>query len=122
MKDYPNAIGYYKKVLTLSPDNKSALDNLGYCYLANGDYSSALENFNKCSILQPDYIDAILGVTLAYYYKNDLMNAKKYLDRAKELKPILKQGVEGFESFKKEGWVYTEKDDNTLKKILVEFK
>src|SRR5208337_830231 len=122
MEDYPNAIDIYNKVLAIDPNHRSTLDNLGYCYLAKNNYSAALEKFKKCIDLQPDLIDALIGITLTYYYQNDLVNAKKYLDRAKEVKPILKQGVNGYEIFKKEGWFYSDKDDNALKKMFVELK
>jgi tetratricopeptide (TPR) repeat protein len=112
----------YLKAIEIDSTNNSSLDNLGYSYLATGDSVSALENFNKCIKQKPDNIDAILGVALVYYYKNDMENAKKYINRAKGLNAILKQGVEGFESFKKEGWFYSEKDDASLKKMFEEFK
>jgi tetratricopeptide (TPR) repeat protein len=108
--------------LTLDPTYNSAMDNLGYSYLATGDTVSALENFNRCIKQKPDNIDAILGLALVYYYKNNMGNAKKFIDQAKGLNAVLKQGVEGFESFKKEGWFYSEKDDNALKKMFEEFK
>jgi len=86
-----------------------------------GDTVSAINNFNQCLELKPDNIDAILGLALIYFYKNDLDNAKPYIKKAKELNDNLKLGVEGFESFKKEGWFYSTKDETALTKMLGEF-
>jgi tetratricopeptide (TPR) repeat protein len=121
-EDYPLMITRFKMFLTFCPDNTKVLANLGYCFLATGDFSAALENFNKSLALQPEKIDAILGICLAYYYKNDLVNAKKYLDCAATLKPALMQGVEGFETFKREGFICNKKDNEALKMMLSQWK
>ncbi|MEI7726086.1 MAG: hypothetical protein WCK09_13340 [Bacteroidota bacterium] len=120
--DCQGMIVFYNKVLKLFPVDLSVYNKLGYCYLASGEYSFALENFNNCIALQPKKIDAILGLTLVCYYQNDLVNAKKHLDQAKKVKPVLKKGVAGFEAFKKEGYSFTEKDNETLKVMFSEWK
>jgi len=86
------------------------------------DYSASLENFNKSISLQPEKIDAFLGMTLVYYYKNDLVNAKKYFDQAKALKSILQQGISGFETYKKEGFICNKKDNEALRMMFSKWK
>jgi hypothetical protein len=34
---------------------------------------------------------------VAYYYQNDIANAARYINQARELKPILTEGLAGFE-------------------------
>ncbi|MDP1623393.1 MAG: hypothetical protein Q8M08_13755 [Bacteroidales bacterium] len=121
-EDYPNAIIFYNQVLQLYPENLTVLGNLGYCYLAVKDYSSASDNFNKVISIRPEKIDAILGLALVYFYNNDPVNAKKQLDKARTLKPLLKQGVTGFEAFKKEGFIYNQKDNEALKAMFSAWK
>jgi|GEM_PF-3356131 len=121
-EDYDGAIIFYHKILEFYPDNATIFSNLGYCYLALNDYSSALENFGKYISLQPENVTANLYVALICYYQNDFTNAKKYLDRAKSLKPILNQGIPGFETFKKEGHKYNDNDNEALIKMLTEWK
>ena len=117
-KDCPNAIIFYHKVLKDFPDNAVVYCNLGYCYLETQDYSLALEYFSKAISSQTENINAILGITLVYYNSNDMANAKKWLDQAKELKPVLQQGVAGFETFKKAGYRFSDRNNEALKKML----
>jgi hypothetical protein len=81
-----------------------------------------LATFQKCLDNQADYVDAILGLALVYYYKQDIGKAKVYINRAKQLKPVLNLDIEGFETFKKEGWFYSEKDNAALKRMLTKWK
>ena len=116
MKDYPHAIICYKKVLKLN------LRNLTFIGISMVSDSKAVNGFNKLMDLQTDSINCIIGLALSYYYTNDPENARKYLKQAKELKPVLKQGVKGFEAFKKEGRFYSAKDDKALKKMFKKLK
>jgi tetratricopeptide (TPR) repeat protein len=122
MEDYPGAITFYESVLKLYPENASVYDNLGYCYLALENYANALEDFNKAVALQPKQVDAMLGIALVYYYKRDLEKAKEYLGHAKEVKPILFEGAAGFESFRKEGLIYNDRDSSALIWMLEKWK
>jgi tetratricopeptide (TPR) repeat protein len=118
---YDEAIKAYETSLTLRPESATTFDNLGYAFLDKGDYPMAIQKFIKCINLKPDNVDALLGLALCYYYQNDKLQAKNYLNAAKDLKPDLKDGVAGFEKFKGDRWSYSEKDDASLKTMLVEF-
>jgi len=67
------------------------------------------------------YIAAIIGISLTYYYQNDLVSAKKFLEKAMDLKPILQQEVGRYEVFKNEG-CFSETNSNALKKMILELK
>ena len=67
-------------------------------------------------------VDVTLGISLAYYYKNDKPNAKKYLDQAKQINPILNKGMEGLLELEKEGYSYSEKKKETLKIMFEELE
>jgi tetratricopeptide (TPR) repeat protein len=113
-EEYVKAISFYLKVLELYPGNPTVYDNLGFCYLATGNSESALRNFNTALALQPLLVDAMLGMALTYYYKKDMVNAKKYIKLAKSSHYLLRHGPEGFEAFKKEGLLYNRKDNEAL--------
>ena len=118
--DYSNAILSYKKVLEQDSVNITALSNLGYCYISTGDYLLAITNFKKCIELKSDYFDSYLGCAIAYYYQNNLPEALNYINLAKEVQPVLKEGVKGLEKLKSRGFFYSKEDDAALNKMLQE--
>jgi tetratricopeptide (TPR) repeat protein len=116
--DCPAILEYYHKVLIHFQLDASVCSKLGYCYLAQGDFTAAMENFSKSSALQPQRIDPVLGMTLAYHYQQDTVNAARYLDKAKILRPALQKGPSGLAILKKEGYLFCEKDLATLEMLL----
>ena len=64
----------------------------------------------------------MLGLSLAYYYKNDVINAKKYFNDAKQTEPRLNKGMEGVVEIEKSGYLFSDKKKETLKKMFEEFK
>jgi hypothetical protein len=97
------------------------LDNLGYFYLEIGNYDKALEKFTECLNLEnnKDLIDAYIGISLAYYNKNDRQNTRKYFKLAKQIKPILNKGTAGLLELEKEGYIFSDKIKETFSKIVM---
>ena len=81
-EDYFCMAIYYQKVLKRYPEDASVYGRLGYCYLGLGNDTLAYENFSKSISLEPGKVDALLGLALLAYYKNEPALAKKYLDEA----------------------------------------
>ena len=88
------------------------------------DYKKAIESLNKCLLVESKSheIDAILGLSLAYYYDNDKMNAVKYLHQARLVNPSLNQGIAGLRDLEKSGFFCSEKGKVTLRKMFDEFR
>jgi tetratricopeptide (TPR) repeat protein len=88
------------------------------------NYDKAIESFNKCIKINSarNKIDETIGISIAYYYKNDKQNANKYFQQAKQIRPELNRGMEGISVLEKEGYSYSEKKKETLKKMFEEFK
>ncbi|MEM6447321.1 MAG: tetratricopeptide repeat protein [Cyanobacteria bacterium P01_D01_bin.123] len=52
-KDYPKAIADCREVLALNPVHFGALNGLGLCYAATGDYRAAISSFRRALEIQP---------------------------------------------------------------------
>ena len=120
--DRPCLVMANGKVLKEFPDYASAYGYLGYFYLAMSNDSLALENFSNSIALHPDKTDAYLGLALLYYYKNDLVSAKKYFDQARALNPKLQQGIAGFAMYKDDGFICNDRDNEALKIMFSKWK
>jgi tetratricopeptide (TPR) repeat protein len=57
LKEYPKAIADCKTVLRLSPFHFGALNGLGLCYAAIGDYREAIQSFREALEVQPYAIE-----------------------------------------------------------------
>ncbi len=52
-EQYQEALGYYERALSTSPDKVSILQTIGQTYLAMGETHKALEYFERASVLAP---------------------------------------------------------------------
>jgi protein O-mannosyl-transferase len=122
--NFDAAIEISEKALKIDDQNFALLNNLGYYYIAKGNFDKAIENFHHCLKMENNIflVDPTLGIAMAYYYKNDKENARKYFDKAKEIKPILNNGMSGLLELEKEGYSYSEKKKETLKAMFAELK
>ncbi|TAH59064.1 MAG: tetratricopeptide repeat protein, partial [Gottschalkiaceae bacterium] len=79
LKDYDNAIMYYKKALEYQKSNEYyALYNLASSYYMKECYKEAIDYAEKCLVkVKLQYMYYILGN--AYYQLEDYINAQKYL-------------------------------------------
>jgi type IV pilus assembly protein PilF len=88
-KNYDLAIKSYERCLELKPEFASVRNNIGLAYLKKGEYDTAIQNFKK---LTDNYVYAtphfpLTNMGQAYYYKNDLDLAEKYLKEALDIDP-----------------------------------
>ena len=86
MKEYDNAIEYYKKAIAADPEYAEAYSNLGliYCLQAQDFSEKATTDIND-----PKYKED--QATLKTFYEK----AKPYYEKARELKPDQKDCVNG---------------------------
>ncbi len=78
-QDYPKALVYAQKAYNIS-NQEIALENLGIAYYINDDYDQAASTLSQVNLSQHPHIGLWLG--LAYAGKNDVANAKYYLQGA----------------------------------------
>ena len=76
-----------------------------------------MKNFKKCLSLDSTYFNAMIGLSITYYLKENKEEAKNYINKAISIEPRLAEGVSGIKKLKEEDWPYTEEDKLILKKI-----
>ena len=111
---------YYTKAVELDPQNENFYDSIGYLYLDTDDNGSAVTNFIRCLEINNKNVDATLGLSIAYYNKGDLSNAKHYFEEARKLEQSLGRGMNSIKELEKLG--YTDKNTEILKKMFQELK
>ncbi|SEW45923.1 Tetratricopeptide repeat-containing protein [Chitinophaga sp. YR573] len=77
-----DGIAYLEKVIRLSPNESSAICNLGFRYLDLGEYKKAIAMFNKVLELSPNDGVAYNNRGYVKYKKNDLKGALKDIELA----------------------------------------
>jgi tetratricopeptide (TPR) repeat protein len=90
--------------------------------MQQGKMEMAVDNFNQCLKIDKKSIFANLDFAIIYYLKGNLKESKKYLNIAKSIEPRLSKGIDGVIELEKEGYYWTDKDKETLKKMFVELK
>jgi len=83
---YEDAIDVYKKVLSLTPDNIFALNNIGINFLFKNDFKSAASAFEQASKLEPSS-SVFVNTGSMYYFSGDYNKAVYMFERALDLEP-----------------------------------
>jgi tetratricopeptide (TPR) repeat protein len=90
------AVETYEKLLTIAPDYKEALYNLGYINLVYiNDFTKAAGYFTSAINLDPKYIDAIFNRGYSYELMGDAESARKDYMKALEIVPNYDRAIEG---------------------------
>jgi len=127
-KDYVAAIEVIMNGLHHNPDSPVLVEMAGSFYLEIGDNSRAITCFTKCLEMFSDdskdmtRLQALIGISVACYDMGDNENFRKYFDQARQLQPLLNEGMEGIEELRGYclGWV--DKELDTLPRMVEEFK
>lgn len=77
----PNAEKEFNEILKENPKHVSALTNLGYVKLAQGNVKEAEQLYFKALSLDPDYEALLLNIAGLYAYKKDYKQAEIYLNK-----------------------------------------
>ena len=83
-QDYPKAIEYFKKAISLDNKNASAHNNIGLVYSQQGSYDLATEHYLKAISLNPKSAQSYNNLAMVYDQKGDreaaIMNFKKAVE------------------------------------------
>ena len=121
-KDFDSAIDISLKGLSCDPGNAGLHSNIGHYYIEKENYEQALDNFQKSLKAEPDNFDATIGLSIAYYSKGEKSTAKQYLQKAGNIDPRIKNGMEGLYELEKSGSSYSDKEKEILKEMFAEFR
>lgn len=86
-KQLAKAVQQYNEILKEHPKHVSALTNLGYVKLAQGNLPEAESLYGRALKLDPDYEPLLMNLAGLYAYKKDFTESKKYLNRIIALNP-----------------------------------
>ncbi len=77
----PNAEKEFNEILKENPKHVSALTNLGYIKLSQGNVNEAERLYFKALSLDPDYEALLLNIAGLYAYKKEFKQAESYLNK-----------------------------------------
>ncbi len=87
IKSYDLALAYYEKVLSLDPRRVVLYKNIADIYYIQGQLDKAVVWNKRGWMLNPADYHWPMQLSLLYRDKNNLLEAKKYLDQAMKLAP-----------------------------------
>lgn len=85
---------YLKRAHGLDPENDGIVQKIGVTYAISGDNNAAIEWFEKGVLLDSMNARLYLNLGVAYQYQGNPVKAQEYIDRAFELEPDLRNGIE----------------------------
>jgi len=121
-KKFDQAIEISLQGLKIDTHTAELYDNIGNCYLEKGENDHAIDNFQNSLLINESDLDAVLGMIVAYYNKNDLVTAKGYYTQALSIDQKLNLGMKGLEDLEKSGMTLSYRKRETLVKIISSMK
>jgi tetratricopeptide (TPR) repeat protein len=117
---YDDAIAEFNKTISINPEYASALADIGYAYMQQGKMDLAIDNFTRCLKIDDDTFSTYVDLAIIEYMKGNVQESKKYMGNAESLEPRLAKGIDGINQLEQEGYYWTIKDKETLKKMFKE--
>lgn len=117
IKDYDSAIIYYERALAMSPEDRTGLYHLGWCYNDKEMYSDAIRVLEKLMTIDNSDYDGKVELGYAYYKK------ERYDDALAQFRPVMMNKPKNQLSRYYAGLCYYLKDDQSnLKKMRSELE
>jgi tetratricopeptide (TPR) repeat protein len=86
-KDMNEAMNWYKKTLTVKPDERKACFGMGYCLNSQSKYSEAIPYLRKAIQQEPTYTAAYVELGYGLYKTGAWQDGLVQLDKALQLNP-----------------------------------
>jgi tetratricopeptide (TPR) repeat protein len=96
----PNAEKEFTEILKENPKHVSALTNLGFVKLRQGNVKEAESLYFKALAFDPDYEALLLNIAGLYAYKKDFKQAENYLNRLLKRYPNNEQAKQALQQIK----------------------
>ncbi|MCX6243620.1 MAG: tetratricopeptide repeat protein [Bacteroidetes bacterium] len=108
--------------LNKNPQSADLLASLGNSYLLKSDVENAGAYYRKCLETSDRNIDALLGMAVVSYLKNEIAYANGYINQAQSIEPVLNEGMAGVEKLEQAGYSFTAGKKEILSKIFSQMK
>lgn len=92
--------------------------NLGNCYLEKEDTEKALAQYTQCLEINNRNIDALLGMAVLCYMRNDKRGGDDYVNQSQAVDPVLNEGMSGVEKLQQSGYYISPVKKKFLSKYL----
>ncbi|MCK5795313.1 MAG: tetratricopeptide repeat protein [Anaerolineales bacterium] len=83
--DFRQALGYYKKTLTLKPDHSRAMLNLSVVHIKTGNHPRAMVLLQKLHRQEPENVDALVNLGILFLHEKKYNKAKSLFEKALDL-------------------------------------
>ncbi len=108
--------------LKYDPINKYLNDNVAWFYYENGENECAIMHFKICLQIHEYDFDALFGLAMIYFEEGELVIAKNYFNKAKNMEPLLKKRMRGIKELENNGYFFSKKNKQLLKKMFLRLK
>ena len=114
---YDNAIEDSNKAIRINANHPAIYSNRGYTYLELGKNQLAVTDFQKSIELKEKNIrDCYIGLSIACFRQNKIEDAKANYQKAIEIEPLCKNGLDAVE--KRDNFSYTPGNKQTVNEIV----
>jgi tetratricopeptide (TPR) repeat protein len=110
------------KGLKMNPENPVLQAGLGRCYLDKNDIVNAEVQFRKCLEISDQNLDALLGMAVVSYLKQEISYANGYINQAQTIAPALSAGMNGIESLERAGYYFPQQEKEVLSKLFFQMR
>lgn len=87
LQQTPQAKAVYERVLSLNPNSVSAVTNLGFIYMQEGNSTMAYDYMMRAKGLNPDYEQNLINLAVWYYSNKEYERARKPLEQLLKKNP-----------------------------------
>jgi serine/threonine protein kinase/tetratricopeptide (TPR) repeat protein len=86
-REFEQALDYYQKFVSSSPDNPGAVTSVASTYFWMGDLNEAISQFEKALLINPEHSEAYFRIAYTYTLLEEYDKAFTYLEKASMMSP-----------------------------------
>lgn len=85
LRQYKEAVPYYRNALAVAPDHAEVWIDLGVCYFNMRDFDSAIASMQEALSRNPTHVKGLFNLGIIYYNNNQMDAAKSQWQKLIEL-------------------------------------
>ena len=117
VSEHGKAIRDYQQAVMLEPRNSSAYNNMAYEYFHVHDLEQSKFYFNKSLKINHEEFDSYLGLSIVSFAENEMIDCRRFIKNACEMRREVKKGMKGIEALEKSGYSWSREEKDILNKI-----